>query len=614
MMSTVEHICGVDPFSLSVSETHRLARELRRAGTAPEARVAFGGNIVFEPLPEYLEAHLACKGIAAATYSGGFNQHLQEIIDPTSALHRFDPNFLFLHTELDAVLPGLVDRHDGTAEHWRRGMTEMLSLIESVVNEALEKTHASVLLTNFVAPDRYDFGLADWRCELGEQEFSWQLNSALNRRFRTEPRVQIVDLCRLMALHGHERARDRRLYYLAKVPWHESFLPILANELTRHVSVSLGRIHKCLVVDLDNTLWHGVLGEEGPWGVRVGTGDSIAEAHLDLQRRILAIKRRGVLIAVCSKNNREDVEQMFSLHPEMPLRLDDFVCLELGWEMKHEGLQRIAANLNIGTDSLVFLDDNPTEIELIRQMMPEVECILVPEDPVLRPMCLDRFHGLERTVITSEDLAKTRQYKENEVRHSARSGFADLQEYLYSLRTHVEIRAATPELLARAQQLFAKTNQFNLTSQRYTLAQLHEVEVDETSAILLIRAADRFGELGWIGAVVLQDLDRPTARIDNFVLSCRAMGRGIESAILNHIKQLCFTQSSCRILQTQYLPTAKNAPVRELYEQHGFLAIETDTRGAKLYQLSREDLAFTPCDWIEVKNGDTNDLGHETPR
>jgi predicted enzyme involved in methoxymalonyl-ACP biosynthesis len=244
--------------------------------------------VIFEPLAEYLEAHLACEDIVAASYIAPFDQQVQEILDPTSALHRFDPHFLLLHSELDALLRGPNDPRDAVDPY--RVQAAVLSSMQSAVNHALEKTRATVLLTNFAAPDCCDLGLADWRRELGQQEFAWQLNSALNKAFRFEPRVQIVDLCRLMALHGHERARDRRLYYLAKMPWHETFLPRLANELARHIGVSLGRVRKCLVVDLDNTLWHGVLGEDGPWGVRVGTDDGIAEAHLDLQRRIVAIK------------------------------------------------------------------------------------------------------------------------------------------------------------------------------------------------------------------------------------------------------------------------------------------------------------------------------------
>jgi FkbH-like protein len=285
----------------------------------------------------------------------------------------------------------------------------------------------------------------------------------------------------------------------------------------------------------------------------------------------------------------------------MPLRRDDFVCMEIGWEMKHEGLRRIAADLNIGTDSLVFLDDNPAEIELIRQVMPEVECVLVPSDPALRPTCLDRIHSLERSAITAEDLVKTRQYQENAVRHSQRRQFSDLHEYLHSLNTKIRIRPASSEMLARAHQLFSKTNQFNLTTRRYTLAELQKFAADPASRLLMIHAEDRFGDFGWIGAVLIRDMDGPEARIDSFVLSCRAMGRAIETAILNHIMSLCFERPECRALTAEYLPTAKNPPVRELYEEHGFSVASSNPDGAKTYRLERGQDNRTACDWIAVE-------------
>ncbi len=601
MASILEHARKIDPLSLGSIDVHRLAREVRRAGLTPEARVAFAGNIVFEPLPEFVEAHLACHGTTSSSYVAAFGQAIQELFDPCSPLRRFDPNFLLLHFELNALLPHLVDRRVlDTADSWRQGMTQVLDAVEPTVRAALDSTRAIVLLTNFVGPDCYDLGLADSRSEFGEQEFFAQINSALCKAFRAEPRVQIVDLCRLMAFHGRGRARDRRLYYVAKLPWHESFLPLLTDELVRHIHAGLGRIRKCLVVDLDNTLWGGVLGEDGALGVRVGAGDPVAEAHRDLQRRILAIKRRGILLAACSKNNPSDVEELFRIRPDMPLRGEDFVCMEIGWQMKHEGLCRIAARLNIGTDSLVFLDDSPAEIELIRQVMPEVECVLVPGDPAMRPTCLDRIHSLDRVVITAEDMMKTRQYQDKAARDSSRRQFSDLEGYLHSLETRISIRDATYEMLVRAHQLFAKTNQFNLTTRRYTLADLQAFAAAEDSRLLMVRCEDRYGDLGWIGAVLLRAFDSPLVRIDSFVLSCRAMGRAIETAILNHVTALCLVRPGCEAVMGDYVPTHKNAPVREFYDEHGFMLVETDLAGHKTYRLERDARRAMPCDWIKL--------------
>ena len=602
MTSILERAVKIDPLRLSSVEVRRLSRELRRTDLPVEVRIAFAGNIVFDPLPEFAEVHLACDGMMARTHVAPFGQPLQQLLDPHSPLHDFDPNFLMLHFELDALLPGLLSRRSGAGpDGWREAVREVIVAIEPAVRAALDTTDAVLLLTNYTGPDCYELGIADSRAEFGQQEFFAQLNSSLARTFRSERRVQIVDLCRLMAYHGRSRARDRRLYYVARLPWHESFLPVLADELVRHIGAALGRIRKCLVVDLDNTLWGGVLGEEGPEGILVGMGDPVAEAHLDLQRSILALRKRGILLAVCSKNNPQDVEEVFRMRTDMPLKREDFVCMEVGWDLKHEGLKRIAAELNIGTDSLVFLDDNPAEVELIRQLMPEVECVGVPEDPSLRPTCLDRIHGLDRVVITAEDLAKTRQYHENAKRSSERRQFADLRGYLMSLRTRVTIRIADPDMLARAHQLFAKTNQFNLTTRRYMAAEIEALARDPASAIVMAHAEDRFGDIGWIGATVVRGLDGEEASIEAFVLSCRAMGRGIERALLNYVRHVCFEWSACKRIVAEFLPTAKNVPVIEFYDDYGFEVVETLEHGGKRYRLSRQDSTPTTCDWLTIE-------------
>jgi len=599
--TAIDRARQLDPLKLSSVEIRRLSREVRLSKLTADVRIAFSGNVVFEPLPEFTEVHLACDGLMASSHITPFGQTQQELLDPESGLRRFDANFLMLHFELDALLPGLRDRPIGEGPGgWRTLVKEVIAAIEPAVRAALENTNSVVLLTNFTGPDCYELGIADSRAEFGQQEFFSKLNSTLSKAFRTEPRVQIVDLCRIMAYHGRGRARDRRLYYVAKVPWHESFLPVLAEELVRHIGAALGRIRKCLVVDLDNTLWAGVLGEEGPDGILVGMGDPVAEAHFDLQRRILALKQRGILLAICSKNNPADVDEVFQIRTDMPLRRDDFACVEVGWELKIDGLQRIAAELNIGTDSLVFLDDNPAEIELVRQFMPEVECVTVPPDPALRPMCLDRVHSLDRALITAEDFARTTQYQANARRNSESRRFSDLRDYLMSLKTRIVVREPSPDLLPRIHQLFTKTNQFNLTSRRYAIGQLERWMADDASSVLIAHAEDRFGDLGWIGAILVHDLDTSEARIDNFVLSCRVMGRAIESAMLNRVKELAFERHGCQTIVAEFLPTAKNAPVREFFEEHGFTVAESMVDGGKRYRLRRQDSSTTPCDWLAV--------------
>ncbi|MDY0066877.1 MAG: HAD-IIIC family phosphatase [Steroidobacteraceae bacterium] len=599
MSDLFEELRTTDPLTLDRVDVRRVSRALRAADRRAEARIALAGSVIFEPLPEFIEANLACRGLVAACHATAFGQSMQELLDPDSALHRFDPNFLLLHSELDALAPDYAVQLD--AGRGRACLTEILETIGALVRAALERTRATILLDNFPTPYSYELGLADWRAAFGEQEFFAELNLRLARTWRSEPRVQILDLQRLTSRHGLAQARDQRLYYMARMPWRESFLPLLADEIARHVGAGLGRIRKCLVVDLDNTLWAGVLGEDGPLGVRVGPGDPLGEAHHDLQRRIRAIRRRGVLLAACSKNNPAEVDEMFRVRSDMPLQRADFACMQIGWRMKHEGLRAIAETLNIGTDSLAFLDDNPAEIELVRQLMPEVECVLLPRDPASWPFCLERVHGLERAMVTDEDRAKTQQYQQNAARQSARTQFCDLRQYLRSLETRIVIRPVGRDLLARAHQLFTKTNQFNVTTQRYSAAEIEAFARDPSCSLLMVHAQDRFGELGWIGAVLLRGLGGPAVHIDSFVLSCRALGRGVESAVLHHVSSLCFGRTECQEITAQFRPTARNAPVLDLYDRHGFTPVDESAEGVKRYRLVRGASAPAPCDWIAVR-------------
>jgi FkbH-like protein len=306
-----------------------------------------------------------------------------------------------------------------------------------------------------------------------------------------------------------------------------------------------------------------------------------------------------VLLAVCSKNNPEDVAELFDSRPEIPLRLADFAAVEISWEPKHEGLKKIAAALNIGTDSLVFVDDNPAEVSLIQQMLPEVKTVLLPPDPAEYVAVIDRLTDFERTAVLAEDSRKTAQYRENREREALRTASGELGTYLASLRTELAITRARRDDLPRVHQLFTKTNQFNLTTQRYTPSEVERFIASPICELWVVRGRDRFGDLGAIGVVLLRR-DGRVVYIDSFLMSCRAMGRGIETAIMNHVKHRLLDEPGHLELRGRYVPTAKNKPVETFYEDQGFRLLDRRETGEKLYVLRRIDTREIPCEWIEV--------------
>lgn len=593
-------LASLDLDKLTANDYSVLSRALQGRPGEPDVKVACLGNFTLDLLPRYLDVHCAREGLRASCYIGKFGQYVQEVLDESSPLVEFKPDIVFLALSLRLLQPDRMASFSSMpAEERRNFREEIVSHVESWAERAVERLPATVLIGNFPVPAWPLAGVADTKAEYSEAEFYLELNLELLRRLKGNPRVRLFDVERLASRYGQDRILDPKMYYLAKMEWSPGFLPMVACELLRHVKAIRGLGKKCLVLDLDGTLWGGVVGEEGPAGVKCGLGDPEAEAFLELHHRLKALQDRGVLLAVCSKNNRADVVEVFESRPEIPLRLTDFAATEIGWEPKHEGLRKIAEALNIGTDSLVFLDDNPAEVSLVQQMMPEVKAVLLPPDPAELAGLLERMDDFEKPQILDEDRRKTDQYRENRQRQELQSATGDLTSYLASLRTEVEVRLARQEDLPRVHQLFTKTNQFNLTTERYSLAEVERFATSPACELWVARARDRFGDLGTVGIVLLKKVGR-MATIDSFLMSCRAMGRGIETAIMNHVKHRLMEDRSGLELRGRYLPTPKNKPVETFYEQQGFRLLESSPSGEKLYGLRRDEVRLGPCDWIRV--------------
>jgi FkbH-like protein len=580
----------------------------------PSVHVAYLGNFTLDLLPREVEKRAAAEGLRATGYVGRFGQHVQELLESGGALAAPPPDVALLALSLPLLRPEALAGFAALSAVDRRGLRdEVLAHVGEWARLARERLSATLVIANFISPARLAAGVADARLAYGEGRFYLDLNLGLLEMFAGDPRVQVLDLDRLAARFGKDRVRDSKLFYLARMEWSPAFLPLVAEELVRHLRAARGLARKCLVLDLDNTLWGGVVGEDGPAGVRVGPGDPVSEAFLDFQRRIKALESRGVLLALCSKNNPADVREVFAARPEMPLRLADFAAVEVSWEPKHEGLRRIAAELNIGLDALVFLDDNPAEVSLIEQQLPAVKAVALPADPALYVGVLDGLTDFEKAAILEDDLQKTDQYRQNRERRDLERQAGDLADYLASLETELLLRRATPADLSRAHQLFSKTNQFNVTTRRYALADLEAFAAGPDSELWLAAARDRFGDLGVIGACLLRGAcrlrgegrapspeDGGVLEIDSFLLSCRALGRGIESAVMNHLKQR-FEESGAAELRARFHPTPKNAPAAGFFEKQGFRLVEEGPDGAQRFALGRDEATPVPCEWIAVR-------------
>ncbi len=592
-------IAPLDLEKLSTNDVSLLSRTLQALPGEPDVRLAYLANFTLDLLPRWVDLAFAREGLRAA-------HHISESMDDPG-LAKLAPHLALLALSLRRLRPEAWAAFPRLSPAERRALRQdVASHVESwalAVAERTERTAATLAVANFPVPAQACFGVADLNAEYGEIEFFLDLNLDLLRRFKGHPRIQILDLDRLASRFGKDRLVDRKMDSLAAMAWSPAFLGCVAGELARHARAARGPARQCLVLDLDNTLWGGVVGEDGPAGIKVGAGDPDGESFLDFQHRLKALQAQGVLLAVCSRNNPGDVTELFDSRPEMPLQLGDFAAVEISWEPRHQGLKKIAAALGLGLDRLVFLDDSPAEVSLVQQMLPEVKAVLLPPDPIEYTAVIDRLTDFERTaVVPREARGEARQAggpAGNGPGESCASDAGDLGGYFASLRTEVAVSRARRDDLPRIHQLFMKTNQFNLTTPRYTPAEVERFIASPVCELWMARACDRFGELGTIGAVLLRR-DGRIVHIDSFLVSCRAMGRGLETAIMNHIKHRLTGEPGHLELRGRFIPTARNKPAETFYEDQGFRLLERHENGEKTYVLRRVEAREKPCEWIEV--------------
>lgn len=575
---------------------HRQLRDLE-----PDAaiRVAFLGNVTCELLEPYLAVASAREGFQLTFRYGGFGQHFQDL--QTDVCQDFRPQIIVLLLSLEQLRADAIGTLTALSPGERLKLREQISEeIRDWIGSAESATTATLLIGNFPMPPFPALGVADAANDYGEQAFYHDLNCTLMTFAAEHPRVQIFDLAGALARVGSDQGLDPRMMHIAKVAWTEKLMVEMGNVFARHVIATSGTARKCLVLDGDNTLWGGVLGEEGPWGIGIDRGDPIGEAFIAFQRRVRALKDRGVLLALCSKNNPAEIDALFEERSDMPLTRQDFSMLAVGWESKSNGLITIARDLNIGLDALVFIDDNPAEVAHVRAALPMVETVLLPPDASAHAALLDRLPWFEKSRLTVEDAHKSEHYAQAAARQAAVADMPRGMGYLDRLGIELEIREAERRDLSRLHQLFTKTNQFNVTTIRYSLGELEDMIDADDVGIDVAFMRDRFGDMGMIAAIIVRQDKVSMSRIDSFVMSCRAMGRGVETEILHRVQDRLARTRGDALLRAEYRPTPRNTPVAMLFEDHGFDVVEHNPDGPVRYSWRPSDGVIDHCGWITL--------------
>jgi FkbH-like protein len=541
-------------------------------------RLATLRSFTVEPVVPFLRASAFCYGIDLTVHVGDFNAYPQEILDKESALYRFAPDAVILAVRTADIGGDLwQDFADLGSEAVGQASGRVINSFEEWIRAFRSRSQAALIVHNLEQPDRPSLGLLDGQGEGGESAVIQQMNGEIRRIAAEHRGVYVLDYDGLVSRHGRLRWRDTRKWLTARLPISADQLLHLADEWLRFVVPLCGKIAKALVVDLDNTLWGGVIGEDGMEGVKLGP-EYPGAAYLALQRVMLDLSRRGILLAICSKNNPDEAMEMLEKHSGMLLRLQNFAAVRINWQDKVQNLRAIAAELNIGMDALAFLDDNPVEREQVRASLPEASVIELPNDPMEYAAALRDFPGFERLTLSVEDQQKTEMYAAQRLRTEAAQNFHSKEDFFHYLQQEAEISTLTPATLGRISQLTQKTNQFNLTTRRYSEQQIAEIAASPASRVFSIRVRDRFGDHGLIGVAITRD-QGDVREIDTFLLSCRVIGRTVETALLSF---LASDAAACGLkkLHGWFFPTKKNAPAREFYREHGFAFQDANGKGS----------------------------------
>jgi FkbH-like protein len=570
----LEELIRLSDASIGFVEAIQLDKAL--AGIAPDARARRGAPVRVALLSSATTEHLLPSirvagvrhGLLFDVHSGGFAQYRRELLDPASALHAFRPDVIVLSLSARQAIGALpITAGDAEVE---RALAEQVEDLQALWNAARSTFGAVVIQQTFLDVFEPVFGSFDRVVAAAPARVVTRLND-LVARAAAQAGVLLLDVAQASARDGIDAWYDVARWLQGKMEIAPHAAPRFGNLLARVVGAQRGRSRKCLVLDLDNTLWGGVVGDVGVDGLVLGEGSAGGEAFLELQRYAKRLKERGVILAVCSKNDPAIAAKAFAEHPEMLLRPGDIAAFVANWNDKAANLRAIAEQLNIGLDSLVFVDDNPAERARVREALPMVAVPELPADPGQYVRCIATGGHFEAVSFTAEDAQRAEQYAANAQREALRGQAQSMEDFLRGLQMTVTYGPVAPVDLVRATQLINKTNQFNTTGRRYTGEEVARVAGDPAEIILQFRLGDRLGDSGLVSVMILRPdpLDAAALEIDTWVMSCRVFGRQLEDEAMNIAVEAARARGA-RSLRARYVPTERNGVIADLYRNLGF--------------------------------------------
>jgi FkbH-like protein len=533
-------------------------------------KVAILSSFTINGLEEAIRVKCAESDITCVTYLCGYGQYNQDILDQSSKLYEFSPDITFMIIDTRSVLstlfytPYTIPANDRRTYIDKR-VADFVNLVKTFKN----RTGSKLVLTNCSIPTYSPYGICEVRTEYGLKEMVYDLNARLSEAFRSDPQVFLFDFNSFVSKYGEINVLDYRQFLVGDIKVSLSYIPHLAEELMGYVKANLGVNRKCIVLDLDNTLWGGIIGEDGFDRIDLSLKPP-GMAFMEFQRVLLALYQRGVILAINSRNNEDEALRAIRDHPFMVLREEHFATMKINWSDKISNMKEIAQELNIGLDSIVYFDDDPINRELMSKAMPQIKTVDLPDDPSLYASTLMQINDFNTLVMTNEDRNRGEMYRQEHKRTELKRSSSNLEDFLKQLEIRVTMKKANNFTIPRIAQLTLKTNQFNLTTRRYQEEDVETLAQDHTKLIGCAQTQDKFGNNGITGVYIVNKnhVDKEWF-IDTFLLSCRVMGRGIEDAMMGYILSKAKEEGVTKV-KAEFIPTKKNKPCEQLLPNFGF--------------------------------------------
>lgn len=530
-----------------------------------ENRLAVLGNCATQFLSVAMEGFGKLSGINLSVYDADYNQIDAQLLDPSSGVYSFMPDEILLWLSTEKLYEDYLDEPIS----FRNSFAEKyMQKIEHYWNLISQNSNARIIQPNF--PEIDDKALGQYSCKV-DSSFSFQirkLNYLLQEALAGNNRAYPSDVLAVQINLGREVFFNAPLYYNAKMPVAMGALPYVAETVIDVVKSMTGKIKKCIILDLDNTLWGGVIGDDGIGGIEIG---ELGKGHVfsNLQRWFKQLKDYGIILAVCSKNEEDTAKEPFQKHGEMILRLDDISVFVANWNDKASNIKMIQESLNIGMDSIVFLDDSPFERNLVRETFPDIEVPELPEDPALWLSFLQRHNYFDTVSYTGEGSDRTKLYQAEYERRRMQESFGTIDDYLKSLNMVGRADSFQPLMYPRIAQLTQRSNQFNLRTVRYTEDEIQRIAENEHYITRSFTLKDKAGTYGLVSVVIMEKLSDEELFVDTWLMSCRVLKRGMEEYIINHMIRAA-AESGFKKILSEYIPTPKNQMVKNIYEEMGF--------------------------------------------